>query len=83
MTVHTQTCSRSLVASPAGVIEQLTGQINTWFRHQQLKRQVARERRQLALLSDRELMDMGISRLDAEAEAGRSDLPAARLRIQG
>ena len=83
MTTHTQTCSRSLIASPAGVFEQLTGPINTWFRYQLLKRQVARERRQLILLSDSELRDVGITRHQAEIESQRSDLPADRLRRHG
>ena len=80
MTAYTEQCSRSLVTSPAGVLEYLTGQINCWFRVQQLKHQVARERRQLLLLSDAELRDLGISREDAVAEAHRGDLPSDRLR---
>jgi len=45
-----------------------------------LMRSVARERRVLARLSDRELRDMGISRADAQLEARRSrfDLPEYR-----
>ncbi|MCB1884343.1 MAG: DUF1127 domain-containing protein [Geminicoccaceae bacterium] len=44
-------------------------------------RQVARERRRLGALSDRDLRDMGIDRLDArrEAERGFWDLPPERL----
>lgn len=80
MTAYTEQCSRSLATSPAGVFESLTGQIECWFRIQKLKRQVARERRQLLLLSDSELMDMGISRDDAIVEAQRGDLPRDRLR---
>ncbi len=83
MTTYTEQCSRSLAPSPAGVFEYLTGQINLWFCHQQLKRQVANERRQLMLLSDSELKDLGISREAAEKEALRSDLPVERLRITG
>ena len=80
MTAHTECCSRSLVASPVGVLEHLTGPVVAWFRHQQLKRQVACERRQLLLLGDTELKDLGITRHQAEIEANRSDLPAERLR---
>jgi uncharacterized protein YjiS (DUF1127 family) len=81
MTAHTECCSRSLVASPAGVLEHLTGQLNAWFRHQQFKHQVARERRQLLQLTDHELEDLGITRHQAEIEAQSSDLPLQRLRI--
>lgn len=83
MTAYTERCSRSLVTSPAGVLEYLIGQTNCWFRIQQLKHQVARERRQLMLLSDAELKDLGISRYEAAAEAHRSDLPRDRLRNIG
>jgi uncharacterized protein YjiS (DUF1127 family) len=44
---------------------------------------VARERRQLAAMSERDLKDIGLSRADAAREAARTcwDLPVDRLRF--
>lgn len=80
MTAYTEHCSRSLVASPAGALESLSRSIRCWFEYQQLKRQVAKERRQLLTLTDSELKDLGITRDKAELEARRRDLPSLRIR---
>ena len=53
--------------------------IRMWMKNQQLKFQLARERRQLKDLSDAMLRDIGIDRAAALAEALRSDIPASRL----
>ena len=79
MTSYTDTCSRSLATSSAGVLETLSRSIRCWFEYQQLKRQVASERRQLLALTDVELKDLGINRHDAELEAARRDIPLERL----
>ena len=79
MTTYTDTCSRSLDTSPAGVLATLSRTIRCWFVNQQLKRQLARERRQLLRMTDTELKDLGISRHEAELEAARRDIPLERL----
>ena len=79
MNTVTETCSRSLASSPAGVLETLGRSIRCWFEYQQLKRQVARERAQLLVMTDAELKDLGISRHDAVVEAARVDVPLQRI----
>ena len=79
MTTYTEKCSRSIVEQPAAALDILTLLFRQWMKHQQFKFQVARERRQLMEMSDSMLHDLGISRAQAEAEAMRSELPAARL----
>ena len=80
MTVYTQTCSRSIAGHPAGVLDILAEILCNWMKNQRLKFQIAQERRQLREMSDAMLMDIGIGRLDADAEAARSDIPASRLK---
>ena len=80
MTAYTEHCSRSPATSPVGALEYLTRQFLCWIRYQQLKFQVAQERRQLLALTDTELKDLGITRHEAELEARRSDIPPKRLR---
>lgn len=79
MTTYTEKCSRSIVGHPAEALDILTQLFRQWMKHQQLKFQVAQERRQLTEMSDSMLRDLGISRAQAQAEAMRSELPAARL----
>ena len=77
MTTYTENCSRSIVAAAAGAT---LGQIfRHWIRNQQLKYRIYQERRQLLEMSDQMLKDLGISRIEAEAEAARSDIPAQRF----
>ena len=52
--------------------------LQQWFRIQLLKIKVSNERAQLSLLSDDMLRDLGITRAEADTEAFRNDLPAAR-----
>ena len=79
MTAYTQDCSRSIAGHPAGVLEILTEAVYLWMKNQQLKFQLARERRQLQDMSDAMLRDIGIDRATAQAEAARRDIPASRL----
>ena len=79
MATYSETCSRSLASSSAGVLETLGRSIRCWIEYQQLKRQVARERAQLLELTDAELKDLGISYYDAVTEAARHDVPAQRM----
>ena len=79
MNTYIENCSRSLATSPAGVLETLSRSIRCWFEYQQLKRRIAQERRQLLALTDAELKDIGVSRHEAELEAGRRDLPLKRI----
>ena len=53
-----------------------------YVRKVQLKRDVARQRRQLGELSDRELRDIGLSRSEALSEAARGidDLPVGQMK---
>ena len=79
MTTHTEYCSRSLSEQSARALETLIRQTNAWFRFHHLKRQIASERRHLALLNDDALKDIGITRHQAEIEARLKDLPSDRL----
>ncbi|NCF38181.1 MAG: DUF1127 domain-containing protein [Gammaproteobacteria bacterium] len=79
MTTYTEKCSQSIVGHQAAALDILTQLFRQWMKHQQLKFQVAQERRQLTEMSDSMLRDLGISRAQAQAEAMRSGLPAARL----
>ena len=66
-----------------GVIEGLFERIQNWFKVQQLKVQVSRERQQLLEISEAGLSDMGITRSQAVQEARRIDLPSGRLQMHG
>ena len=79
MTTYSQSCSRSIAGHPAGVLEILTEILCQWMKNQQIKFQLARERRQLLEMSDAQLRDIGITRGEAEAESARSDIPASRI----
>ena len=79
MTTYTENCSRSIVGRPAGSLETLTQILRHWMQKQQLRFQVARERRQLLEMPDTMLRDLGISRGEAVAEARQIELPAERL----
>ena len=87
MTTYTENCSRSIgsrsiAGHPAGVLEILTQRFHQWMQNQQLKSQVAQERRQLLEMSDDMLQDIGISWAQAETEAMRTEMPIGRL-LQG
>ncbi len=54
-----------------------------WVEKLVLQANVDRERKQLLLMSDEMLSDLGITRAEANAEAGKTDLPAIRLNVLG
>ena len=69
-----------LVACEA--LRRLQQQLGEWAASEAVKRELRRERRQLKEMSDELLRDLGISRADAELEASRIDIPAARIAHQ-
>ena len=79
MTTYTENCSRSIAEAPLGVWESLLQIFRTWMSDQQLRFKLRQERRQLAEMSDALLHDIGVSRVDAEREAARQDIPASRM----
>ena len=79
MTTYTGNCSRSIAGHPVGALDILTQIFRQWVKNQRLKLRLAQERRQLLEMSDDQLKDIGVSRLDARLEAQRSDLPMERI----
>lgn len=79
MTTYTQICSRSIAGHPAGVLAILNQSFRQWMKNQQLRFQVAQERRHLLQMSDAMLQDIGVSRIQAETEAMRTELPIGRM----
>jgi len=78
MTHCTQNCSNSIVASHVGIADTLAQVVRHWMQEQRLKATIRRERSSLLSMSDAMLKDIGVSRIDAEQEALRSDIPAHR-----
>ena len=76
MSTRTEKFTSGLFAGE--VLERMQRQVREWAVRETLKRKLAQERRQLAYLSDDMLRDIGVCRADAELEASRSDIPAAR-----
>jgi uncharacterized protein YjiS (DUF1127 family) len=79
MTTYSGNCSRSLAGESVGVLDTLLEKFCIWMKNQLLKIRIHQERRQLLSMSEAMLKDLGISRADAEQEAQRTNLPAARL----
>lgn len=78
MTHYTQNCPRHITASPAGLTDSLLHLIRQWMARQRLKASIQRERASLMTLSDDQLKDIGIDRIEAQAEAARNDIPPVR-----
>ena len=78
MTNYTQNCSNSIVASHVGIADSLAQVVRHWMQERKLKASIQRERSSLLSMSDAMLKDIGISRIDADQEAQRSDIPAHR-----
>jgi uncharacterized protein YjiS (DUF1127 family) len=78
MTNCTQNCSDNIVASHVGITDILAHLVRQWMQEQRLKASIQRERSSLLSMSDAMLKDIGISRIDAQQEALRSDIPAHR-----
>jgi uncharacterized protein YjiS (DUF1127 family) len=80
MSIATEKFHLGLVAGEA--LRRLQQQLREWAASAAVKRELRHERRQLAAMSDTQLRDLGISRADAELEASRVDIPAARIAHQ-
>ncbi len=78
MTAYTEKCSRSMTGYPEGLLEILRQAFCQWMQNQRLKFKLAQERRQLLEMPEHQLKDIGLTRLDAIAEASRTDIPARR-----
>ena len=78
MTHTTQNCSHEYSVTTASFTDVLLQAIRQWFRNQVLKARIQRERRELAMLSDSMLKDIGVDRQAALQEAQRHDIPAGR-----
>ena len=63
----------------ANALDTLLHRVRAWAKREALKRQLERERRQLAEMSDEMLADLGIDRATALAEAAKTDIPAVRM----
>jgi len=80
--MNTRVQNYPLGAEAESTLDRLLQQVRAWAAKESLKYRLKQERRQLAALSDEMLRDLGISRGDAEIEAARSDIPAARAALQ-
>ena len=80
MTTYTENCTQSNIESSVGVLDNLIGKIRHYLINQMLKARIRQERRQLSVMSETMLKDLGISRIDAEQEAHRTDVPVLRLK---
>ncbi|MCP4767959.1 MAG: DUF1127 domain-containing protein [Gammaproteobacteria bacterium] len=78
MTNYTQHCPDSIVASHVGIADSLAQVVRHWMQEQRLKASIRHERSSLLSMSDAMLKDIGISRIDAQQEARRIDIPAHR-----
>ena len=79
MTNFSKQCAPSVNLNFNHSQQRLYRSLLQWIRIQNLKMVVARERKQLLLLSDASLRDIGFSRSEANTEAFRHDLPKMRL----
>jgi uncharacterized protein YjiS (DUF1127 family) len=79
MTIYTEKITRNKANHASMIMGKLARQIHHWFKMQETRHQLRLERRQLTMMTDEVLRDIGISRADAEVEAMRKDIPAARL----
>jgi len=82
MTNYSTICSRNIAGSSVGAFDTLLEKLCFYLKNQFLKARIRQERWQLSSMSEAMLKDLGISRADAEQEARRTDLPAARLKTQ-
>jgi uncharacterized protein YjiS (DUF1127 family) len=79
MTTVTKNCNQGIRQNFDDIQHGLYQSLKQWVRILRLKIEVSNERAQLSLLSDDRLRDLGLTRVSADAEALKSDLPAARL----
>ncbi|MGK0399718.1 MAG: hypothetical protein ACJA0I_002023 [Gammaproteobacteria bacterium] len=79
MTNFSKECAPSVSLNFNHSQQRLYQSLLQWIRIQNFKIAVARERKQLLLLSDESLRDIGFSRSEANTEAFSHDLPKVRL----
>jgi uncharacterized protein YjiS (DUF1127 family) len=78
MTTYTEKCNRGTTATTAGLLQNLVRLTRHWLDNQLLGIRLQQERQALLAMSEAQLKDIGISRAEAEQEAGRSDVPTTR-----
>ena len=78
MTHYIENCPRNLAASHSGLADAIAHAIRQWLSNQRLKAAIRRERAELLTMSDAMLKDIGVDRVAAHQEAGRTDIPANR-----
>lgn len=81
MTTYTGNCNQSIERNLYDTSGSLVQRLQQWFEIQRLKATVRHERRQLLTMSEDMLKDLGITHGQAIEEAGRTDLPEARLKL--
>ena len=79
MTIYTEGLTSRRRNFASIITDKLNLEIHHWFRAQTIKHKLRQERHQLLTMTDEMLKDMGINHSEAEAEARRKDIPAARL----
>jgi uncharacterized protein YjiS (DUF1127 family) len=80
MTHYTENCPPNLAVNTVGLTGSLAQILRQWMQQQRLKFRIQRERATLLSMSAAQLNDIGVDRSDANREANRSDIPAARNR---
>jgi len=80
--MNTRAQNQAAGAAATDTLDRLLQQVRDWAANEALKYRLRQERRQLAQMSDEMLRDLGVSRGDADAEAARTDVPAARLAFE-
>lgn len=79
MPEHTDDSPPGVNAGNACALYRLIGRFCAWFGEEKARRRIGHGRHRLPTLSNRMLDDIGISREEAEIEALRNDLGAARM----
>ena len=79
MTTLSKNCTHGSSRNFDDIQHGLFQSMQHWFRVQQLKIEISKEREQLSMLSNASLSDLGITRAEADAESGKNDIPAFRL----
>ena len=81
MSIYIENLPSNKAGYASRITRKLARQLHHWFRVQETRRQLRLERWHLTMMTDEALRDIGISRASAEAEAMRTDIPAARSRF--
>ena len=81
MTIYTENCTETIDGNFVDTLSSLVKRLQRWAEVQQLKINVRRERQQLLGMSDAMLGDLGITRVQAQEEARKVNLPEARFQM--